>query len=214
MDAVWGDPHENPGRRHKDRARVLGCGIRMKTPGTVPMTGTRRDCKFTDNDGRTKKIIINHQSCITNCTSQFTNHKSQIINHKSYVINDKIISHQSSIIILAQARQFDSSVLPNPSRRDVLELANLVLGSHGVLQIREPMLATALPVCAPERRTACATMGRVVDFPRHQKSQITNHKSHCSHHLCVLRLTVFSEGVNETNVLCSRRALRSCGPRL
>ena len=31
--------------------------------------------------------------------------------------------HQS-----ATARQFDSSVLPNPSRRDVLELANLVLG--------------------------------------------------------------------------------------
>ena len=41
-----------------------------------------------------------------------------------------------------------------------------VLFSHGVLQIREPMLATALPVCAPERRTACATMGRVVDLPR------------------------------------------------
>ena len=36
---VW-DPHENPGRRPKNRASGLGCGIRMKTPGTVPMTGT------------------------------------------------------------------------------------------------------------------------------------------------------------------------------
>ena len=28
------------GRRPKNRASGLGCGIRMKTPGTVPMTGT------------------------------------------------------------------------------------------------------------------------------------------------------------------------------
>ena len=42
----------------------------------------------------------------------------------------------------------------------------LNLGSHGVLQIREPVLATTLPVCAPAGRTACAAMGRVVDFPR------------------------------------------------
>ena len=72
-------------------------------------------------------------------------------------------SKRDKIIIRSH---FGSSVLPKPSRRDVLELANLVLGSHGVLQIREPMLATALPIYAPERRTACATMGRVVDFPR------------------------------------------------
>ena len=41
VDAVWGGhPHENPGRRPKNRASGLGCGIRMKTPGTVPTTGT------------------------------------------------------------------------------------------------------------------------------------------------------------------------------
>ena len=34
---VW-DPHENPGRRSNDRASGLGCGIRTKTPGAVPMT--------------------------------------------------------------------------------------------------------------------------------------------------------------------------------
>ena len=34
----------------------------------------------------------------------------------------------------------------------MLELAEFVLGSHGVLQIREPVLATTLPVCAPEGR--------------------------------------------------------------
>ena len=38
---VW-DPHENPGRRPKDRANALGCGIRMKTPGAVPKTGLFR----------------------------------------------------------------------------------------------------------------------------------------------------------------------------
>ena len=41
VDAVWGGhPHENPGRRPKNRASGLGCVIRMKTPGTVPTTGT------------------------------------------------------------------------------------------------------------------------------------------------------------------------------
>ena len=52
----------------------------------------------------------------------------------------------SLIIIMGVCRchfgssHFDSIVLPNPSRRDVLELANLILGSHGVLHIREPVL--------------------------------------------------------------------------
>ena len=34
--------HGNPGRRPDDRASGLGCGIRKKTPGTVPKTGTSR----------------------------------------------------------------------------------------------------------------------------------------------------------------------------
>ena len=52
----------------------------------------------------------------------------RITQDSSAGVTPKILHSSSSSSSSSSSRQFDSSVLPNPSRRDVLELANLVLG--------------------------------------------------------------------------------------